>query len=348
MTSLNSTDEPPLKRQRVAKSKALLKDLPADEFQKKAAMYSGPFVTITVREKEFVLSKPLLQYYTSFFDEDLKAPGQEGEGRELVFDGCSPETFQLVHQWIYNSHINIPTLRQNKVQDGPINCIRNGSHGSADLKNEASFVPESDTKTGSSVTTMSIFGPKVPADTPASSRQSSVIPTEKDTAFTKWAHEEDIHIEHLQGIETNPKAQAISRILAFLKLANTIGLLGPFDSVVVEIRSIILSFGGALLAGHIRAASELPSGHSVRILFAEACLRAFAKDMFPRPEGAKPSVAFKFDKELDELDSFAADLIRVYKNVSKKKAQVLGKKEGVVDFLCADPLTSGTFRLPGI
>ncbi|KAL2065053.1 hypothetical protein VTL71DRAFT_4193 [Oculimacula yallundae] len=327
MATSDTSGERPLKRQKLEDPRVLLKDLPANEFQKKVALYSGPMITITVREREFMLSQPLLSYYTSFFDEDLKSPIKEGEIRQLVFDGCSSETFQLVHQWIYSSQINIPT-RQSAVQDVPINCSQNSTNSSTKAKTRATTSEAHE-------------------DTPASSRQSSAIPTDTDAdaAFLTWAQEEDVKIELLPGIETNENAQSVSRLLAFLKLAHDIELLGPFSSVVEEIRATITSFRSALLPGHIRVAAVFSSGHPVRTLIAEACTRAFASYSFPRLVDGKKAATFRFEKELDELDGFAADLIREYTKASKKKV-VSTKKDTPPEYWCIDPLTSCWFRLP--
>ncbi|KAH7364293.1 hypothetical protein BKA65DRAFT_134167 [Rhexocercosporidium sp. MPI-PUGE-AT-0058] len=324
MVSSDTTSEPPVKRQKVVEARTLLKDLPADEFQKKATLYNGPMIAIQVREKEFMLSEPLLCHFTSFFDEYLKSPTKEGEQRKLVFDECSSETFQLVFQWIYFSHINVPT-RHIAVQDAPVSCSQN-NNSETDLK-------------------VKLTTPEVHATTPASSRQSSAVPTDIDEAFATWSREENIDTQLFRGIETNEKAQSILHILAFLKLADKIKLLSPFDSVVAEVKTILLSTRAALLPGHIRLAAVFPPGHPVRNLIADACVREFTVDMFPRLAQTKVT-PFRFSKELDELDGFAADLMRAYKKAPRKKGPPGSKKDGPPDYQGFDPLSGGWFRLP--
>lgn len=91
-------------------------------------------------------------------------------------------------------------------------------------------------------------------------------------------------------------------------LAERIELLGPFDNVVSSMEEILMSDRSALRPEHIRSAAELPSGHAVRALFAAACVKPYLHHVSPKAD-FHDSLEFKLQKELDEIDSFAADLV---------------------------------------
>jgi hypothetical protein len=56
-----------------------------------------------------------------------------------------------------------------------------------------------------------------------------------------------------------------------------------------------------LSAQHIREAVELPRGHALRKLFAEACVRPYLTNL-------KEPTPFRFQAEVDDLEAFASDL----------------------------------------
>ncbi|KAH6675619.1 hypothetical protein B0J14DRAFT_652464 [Halenospora varia] len=100
---------------------------------------------------------------------------------------------------------------------------------------------------------------------------------------------------------------AFNELLDFLKLADHIALIGLFDSAVELVKGIVTAHSKALLAHHIREGIELPSGHPLRVLFTEVSV----KEYIPYMKSDDPT-KFRFKKELDELDSFAADFPRVF------------------------------------
>lgn len=125
--------------------------------------------------------------------------------------------------------------------------------------------------------------------------------------------EEEAWMEVHESVEPRPrpkdtKAKQISRLLAFLKLADRIMLLGPFDNVLATIKELILSDRNCLTAEHIRSAAELPAAHGARKLFAQACFKDYISSLF----SGTNKVAFKFDKELSELESFSSDLFQEF------------------------------------
>ncbi|KAH9221525.1 hypothetical protein DL95DRAFT_474020 [Leptodontidium sp. 2 PMI_412] len=322
MASSDTTCEPPVKRQKVAEPRTLLKDLPADQFLKHASLWNSPPVTILVHGTEFKVPKDLLCYNSSFFNSAFNGSFKEGEEKKMDFQDCSAETFQLAVQWIYFSQINVPA-RQVIAQDSSTIASNNSSQY---ISQNSSLL-------------VNCTASEVNTSTPAQSRQSSVATTELDANLRTWAEEENIEIKFYPDFGTNEKAQIISRLLAFLKLADKIDLIGPFDSVVASIKQAIHTSPNrrGLLPGHIRLAAELSLTHPVRRLFADACFREFVQDMIPHDKATKP---FRFDKELNDLDSFSSDLLRSYRK-SERKRQL--SKKNAPEFIFTDPFTENKF-----
>lgn len=95
--------------------------------------------------------------------------------------------------------------------------------------------------------------------------------------------------------------------------ADFIGLLGPFDSVLQEIRSLLLS-RTALLPQHIRTAAQLPYGNPLRILIAEACVKPYAWSLQLGGRNGSSKRRFRFQKEMDTIDGFASNVVRAFTN----------------------------------
>lgn len=278
-------------------------------------------MVVTVGEKDFTLSKELLRYNSTYFGLVLKSESKEGEEQKLInvtLPDCSPETFELAVQWMYQGQINVPTRQPNA------NCIAN-----CNVTGDANDVG---------------------INTPTDSRQSSVV---SEDVEMKWVDEEKLDLEFYPGLATNGKAQTVSRLLAFFKLAEKIGLLGPFDAPIATIRNTLIRSSTssrasgmmcrtALLPGHIRLAAELPTGHQLRQLIADACFREFVQDMYSTTH--PPSKPFRFDKELKELDGFSSDMLRSFRQSSRKRLQN-AKKDGYL-WEMLDPLTDSNFKIP--
>ncbi|KAG4425776.1 hypothetical protein IFR04_000983 [Cadophora malorum] len=320
MASSDTNSEPPVKRQKVSEPRTLLKDLPADQFLKHAALWQSPAVSIMVHGTEIIVPKDLLCYNSSYFNSAFNGRFKEGEEQKLHFHDCSADTFQMAVQWIYFSQIKVPTC-QVSVQEAPatakLNMSQNGTQTSCTAK-------------------------QAKPTTPSQSRQSSVASNEIDTNLRAWAMDENLDIQFYPDFAANDKAQTVSRLLAFLKLADKIDLIGPFDSVIASIKQVISSSPGrrALMPGHIRLAAELSPTHPIRKLFADACFREFVQDLIPGTNvQGKP---FRFDKELSEFDSFSSDLLRSYRQSEKKK--VTNKKTGP-EFSFTDPFTESKFSI---
>lgn len=71
-----------------------------------------------------------------------------------------------------------------------------------------------------------------------------------------------------------------------------------------------------LQAEHIRKVANFPNGQKLRMLFARSCIQAYLQSINPTYEQAQE---FRFQKELDVLDGFAADLMRAYREVADKR-----------------------------
>jgi hypothetical protein len=77
-------------------------------------------------------------------------------------------------------------------------------------------------------------------------------------------------------------AKKISSLLQFFILADQIDLLGPFDSVLDSMKSILVVNYKALLLEHIRVAVLLPQNHTIRKLFAQSCVWGYVFYIHPR------------------------------------------------------------------
>lgn len=98
-------------------------------------------------------------------------------------------------------------------------------------------------------------------------------------------------------------SHAISNYVAFLKLADALGLLGPFDIIINRITTALLTSEEALQGTHIREASELPRGHAVRRMFAQVCVRPYVQATI-----TTAGEGFRFADEVLQIEGFAADL----------------------------------------
>ena len=98
----------------------------------------------------------------------------------------------------------------------------------------------------------------------------------------------------------------------FFIFVNYIQLMGRFDSVLQGIQSL-LSSRTALLPEHIRTTVQLPCGHPLRSLIAQACVKSYvwSLQLSGRNRGRNRR-RFKFQEELDTLEGFASDLVRAF------------------------------------
>lgn len=102
------------------------------------------------------------------------------------------------------------------------------------------------------------------------------------------------------------KSETISIYLKFLKLAKYLQINGPVETSIVPMRNILFYNEAVLQPNHIRAAASLPGNRQVLRLFAQNCSDSYLKSRAWKPK-RKP---FRFEKELEEVDGFALELLR--------------------------------------
>ncbi|KAF7867388.1 hypothetical protein EAF04_005471 [Stromatinia cepivora] len=110
-------------------------------------------------------------------------------------------------------------------------------------------------------------------------------------------------------------SEQITILVDFYELAEKLSL-DISDRVLDNIKQLLVDDYRNLLAKHIRKAIDFPTGHGLRMLFARSCIHAHLESVNPFNEQTR---TFVFKKELDELDGFAADLMRVYGEIADKR-----------------------------
>lgn len=136
-----------------------------------------------------------------------------------------------------------------------------------------------------------------------------------------------------------PCSSNLTSHIQFFKMAHEISLLGPFDVLLRRMRTTLVSSNRLLLPSHIRRAAELPRGHEVRKLIAQACVAPYISDS--KVQGSRE---FRFGVELREVEAFAADLFCEYNLVVRQGSVEMDS--GRLSFLFTDPLTGRPVRLP--
>ncbi|QSZ28626.1 hypothetical protein DSL72_003125 [Monilinia vaccinii-corymbosi] len=114
--------------------------------------------------------------------------------------------------------------------------------------------------------------------------------------------------------ESGPRKIAI--LLEFYELAEKLDL-DVLEKVLEVIKELLVEDYRNLQPEHIRKAVGFPALHVVRTLFARSCIQAYLESV--NPVADEQARKFLFKKELQELDGFAADLMRVYGEVAGKR-----------------------------
>ncbi|KAF7913767.1 uncharacterized protein EAF01_000173 [Botrytis porri] len=110
-------------------------------------------------------------------------------------------------------------------------------------------------------------------------------------------------------------SQQVTNLIEFYELAERFSL-DISDMILDNIKEILVIDRLYLQAEHIQKVVSFPNGQKLRMLFARSCIQAYLQSVNLAHEKAK---AFRFQKELDTLDGFAADLMRVYREVADKR-----------------------------
>ncbi|KAF5878625.1 uncharacterized protein Bfra_000792 [Botrytis fragariae] len=110
-------------------------------------------------------------------------------------------------------------------------------------------------------------------------------------------------------------SQQVTNLIEFYELAEKLSL-DISDMILDDIKELLVIDRLYLQAGHIHKVVNFPNGQKLRMLFARSCIQAYLQSVNPTDGQAQ---AFRFQKELDALDGFAADLMRVYREVADKR-----------------------------
>ncbi|THV54910.1 hypothetical protein BGAL_0017g00030 [Botrytis galanthina] len=113
----------------------------------------------------------------------------------------------------------------------------------------------------------------------------------------------------------SPGPQQITNLIEFYELAEKLSL-DNSDMILDNIKELLMINRLYLQAEHIRKVANFPNGQKLRMLFARSCIQAYLQSVNPTYEQAQE---FRFQKELDVLDGFAADLMRAYREVADKR-----------------------------
>jgi hypothetical protein len=137
----------------------------------------------------------------------------------------------------------------------------------------------------------------------------------------------------------NESTYTITSYVQFFMLAEKMDLLCPFSNIIRRVKSILCQSESHLLPEHIRIAAGLPRGHELRKVFAQACVGLYIADVKVQPTRDN----FRFKAEMNEVESFAADLLHEYDLIARQGR--MEWKNGGLHFLYKDPLTGKPQRL---
>ena len=118
--------------------------------------------------------------------------------------------------------------------------------------------------------------------------------------IAKW-----ILTSHLEFSSATPISENLARIISFFELADRFQLLGPFDSVINETKTLLANSKADFKAGYINRAIVLPKPHPLRKLFAKYCASEYLQNL----QETSNSPSFRFMTEIEENESFASDML---------------------------------------
>lgn len=76
------------------------------------------------------------------------------------------------------------------------------------------------------------------------------------------------------GNQKQLKGDKMNTYINFIVFADYVDLLGPSDSVLEKVRSLLL-LRTALVPEHINTTSQIPCGHRLRALIPQACVKSY-------------------------------------------------------------------------
>lgn len=134
----------------------------------------------------------------------------------------------------------------------------------------------------------------------------------------RWMHSSTFTIHELKRL----KPDKLQICFDFIMFADQINLIGLFDAVIHEVRSL-LSRRTALLPKHIHTIFQLPEGHALREVIAQACVKSYAWSLdygVQMEEIRSPGVfswrsrrtRFRVEKQMNTIEGFASDLLRAF------------------------------------
>ncbi|TEY70387.1 hypothetical protein BOTCAL_0105g00290 [Botryotinia calthae] len=110
-------------------------------------------------------------------------------------------------------------------------------------------------------------------------------------------------------------SQQVTNLIDFYELAEKLGL-DISDIILENIKELLMMDRLYLQGGHIRKVANFPDGQKLLMLFARSCIQAYLQSVSPIHGRVW---TFRFQKELDTLDGFAANLMRVYREVADQR-----------------------------
>ncbi|KAF7937711.1 uncharacterized protein EAE97_007507 [Botrytis byssoidea] len=126
----------------------------------------------------------------------------------------------------------------------------------------------------------------------------------------------DFVVQYLYtGTFVRPDITGLTNLIEFYELVEKLSL-DISDMILDNIKELLMISRLYLQAEHIRKVASFSNGQTLQMLFARSCIKAYLQSVNPTYVQAQE---FRLQKELDVLDGFAADLMRVYREVADKR-----------------------------
>lgn len=148
---------------------------------------------------------------------------------------------------------------------------------------------------------------------------------------------EDEKTSAVKHAETQDASSSISLLLSFLKFGDEIDLLGPFENVIERIKVKLIEHRYSLTSTY-RLPQNLPSGHAIRKLFAQACIPEYARVNFINIDH---ETSFRYQNEFDNVEALAADFLKEWTSIfaAKETKHVAQGRNSETHHYITDPLT---------